>query len=245
MNALFEQIRSTVDRLSGLAQALGDTPVSAGRDVPSLVPAHCIEDAFTALTRGARLEVLEVRPVASGRSTPPPAPPPAPPSGVRHRLIADPRSADAAAATAGRGTEIRTAGLFAVRALVADREALALAVGVTDDSGYLLSDPRSDAAAGFAARFMDDWWPRAHPYAPFAVPAESATEAAVMAALAQGLTDETVARRVGVTPRTVRRHVAAVSARFGATSRLQLGVLIGRAARETTAAAPETPLGHG
>ncbi|MFD3326932.1 helix-turn-helix transcriptional regulator [Streptomyces sp. NPDC058701] len=68
------------------------------------------------------------------------------------------------------------------------------------------------------------------PAGPAPVPqgALTGTEAAVIEGLAQGLTDESVARRVGVTPRTVRRHVAAVSERYGATSRLQLGLLLGR-----------------
>lgn len=232
MNTLFEQIRSTVDRLSGLAQALGDAPVPGGHGSAPLVPAERIEDAFSSVVRAARLELLEIRTLGPGPVTASPAARP----GVRHRLIADPRTAGAAAAAARPGTEIRTARpLLALRAVVADREALALAVEVTGEACCLVADPRPEVAARFAARFTDDWWPRAHPYHPLAVAAESATEAAVLAALAEGLTDECVARRVGVTPRTVRRHVAAVSARFGAASRLQLGVLIGR----TAATAPD------
>lgn len=240
MDPLFEQLRSAVDRLSGLTQALGDTATTVDHDPLPVVSADRIDDAFASVAGAARLELLEVRPEVPRRPVTPATPRP----GVHHRLIVDSRVADAVDTAAWRDTEIRTAELLPVRAVVADREALALAVGLTHDTGCLLTDRHSETAARFAARFLDVWWPRAHPYAPAATAAEAATEAAVIAGLAQGLTDESVARRVGVTPRTVRRHVAAVSARFGATSRLQLGVLIGRSAQGTVTAAPNA-LDHG
>ncbi|MER5305838.1 DNA-binding response regulator [Streptomyces lasiicapitis] len=52
---------------------------------------------------------------------------------------------------------------------------------------------------------------------------------AVLAALADGLTDETAARRLGMSLRTYRRRVAALMADLGATSRFQAGVLSRRA----------------
>ncbi|WP_267243096.1 hypothetical protein [Streptomyces sp. PR69] len=54
-----------------------------------------------------------------------------------------------------------------------------------------------------------------HRYAPVATAAESTTEAAVIAGLVQGLTDESVALRIGVTPRTVRRQQIAHDDRHG------------------------------
>ncbi|MCM4081122.1 helix-turn-helix domain-containing protein [Paractinoplanes hotanensis] len=46
--------------------------------------------------------------------------------------------------------------------------------------------------------------------------------------LATGLTDESVAARLGVSERTVRRTMAAVMARLGARSRFQAGLIAAR-----------------
>ncbi|MEE1940890.1 helix-turn-helix transcriptional regulator [Streptomyces sp. TRM 70361] len=241
------RLQSAVTELPGVTRALG-TAASAGGG--GMVPASAehIDEVFTALAATARLELLEVRPEPSRSGGT------AAPRTVRHRVIVTPRTAPGTAAPAGRDTETRTAELLPVRIAVGDRETLAVAVRLTEDTGFLLTDRRSGAAAEVAARFLDDWWPRARPCAPDTaaaanrVIAESPTEAAVLAGLAQGLTDESVARRVGVTPRTVRRHVAAVSARFGASSRLQLGILIGRTAGSTAAGpagSPDPAPGHG
>lgn len=51
----------------------------------------------------------------------------------------------------------------------------------------------------------------------------TAEERAVVRALAFGGTDETVARRLGVSPRTLRRRIATVMVHLDATSRFQAG----------------------
>ncbi|WP_156724703.1 helix-turn-helix transcriptional regulator [Streptomyces apocyni] len=239
----FDELRAAVAQLSGLTQALGASAVPG--DHGALRPASVdrIDEVFAAVVRATRLELLEVRPEPPRPHEAAAATAPT----LRHQVIVDSQAAvTTAAATAaaptGPGVEIRAMPLVPVRMAVSDREALVVAIGLTEDTGYLLVDRQSDAAARLATRFLAQWWPRARHYCPapdasttqaVSKAAESATEAAVLAALVQGLTDDCVARRVGVTPRTVRRHVAAVSARFGATSRLQLGVLIGRTVQET------------
>ncbi|RVU27960.1 erythropoiesis-stimulating protein [Streptomyces antnestii] len=52
---------------------------------------------------------------------------------------------------------------------------------------------------------------------------------AVLRLLAEGLTDEAVGRRLGVSDRTVRRMVGELTTRLGATSRFQVAVLAERA----------------
>ncbi|MFD5649526.1 LuxR C-terminal-related transcriptional regulator [Streptomyces sp. NPDC127039] len=251
MDELYGQLRSAVARLSGLTEALDGAAPAVGRGAPRTATAEQIDGVFATVAGSARLELLEVRPeVRCDRG------PGGPRSGVRHRAIVDSGVAHAARGALGTVAEIRTAALLPVRVAIADRDVLALAVGLTDTTGWLVTDRHTDAAARTAVRFADSWWPRAHRYAPVAA-AESGTEAAVIDGLLQGLTDESVALRLGVTPRTVRRHVAAVSARLGAVSRFQLGVLIGqRAARGgspavagAAATAPVAPepdaVGHG
>src|SRR5690606_13985319 len=98
MDALFEQLRSAVDRLSGLTQALGDTAATVGHDPLPLVSADRIDHAFTSVAGAARLEPLELRPEAPRR----PGSPTVPRPGVRHRLVVDSRAADAVWAAAGR-----------------------------------------------------------------------------------------------------------------------------------------------
>ncbi|MGV9881792.1 LuxR C-terminal-related transcriptional regulator [Streptomyces sp. NPDC003006] len=51
---------------------------------------------------------------------------------------------------------------------------------------------------------------------------------AVMQLLVSGLTDDAIARRLGVSRRTVAGHVAAISDALGSRSRAQLGYLIAR-----------------
>ncbi|WP_307714390.1 helix-turn-helix transcriptional regulator [Streptomyces sp. V4I23] len=53
-------------------------------------------------------------------------------------------------------------------------------------------------------------------------------QAAIARLLAEGYADEVVARRLGISVRTCRKHVAHLSAVFGSTNRVQLGVSIVR-----------------
>jgi DNA-binding CsgD family transcriptional regulator len=59
-------------------------------------------------------------------------------------------------------------------------------------------------------------------------PAEQRRYDALLALLAQGLTDQTIAARLGVTVRTVRRDVADLYDRLGVSSRFQLGAAAAR-----------------
>ncbi|MBT2455557.1 LuxR C-terminal-related transcriptional regulator [Streptomyces sp. ISL-86] len=188
------------------------------------------EDVFAELRDSARFELLEVRPaLPAGRTSGAPA---------HHRLIVGASAAESPGAAArisavtGRGALVRTVGLLPLHLAVADRENLVVALDLGDGPTVPHTIRTPATAREVARRFLQDWWPRARPCgAGLRVPPGTlnGTEAAVIDGLAQGLTDESVARRVGVTPRTVRRHVAAVSERYGATSRLQLGLLLGRA----------------
>jgi DNA-binding NarL/FixJ family response regulator len=56
-----------------------------------------------------------------------------------------------------------------------------------------------------------------------------AAERQILRMLAEGLTDEMISRRIGVSVRTVRRTIAELSERLKAGSRFQAGVLAQRA----------------
>ncbi|MEU4221706.1 helix-turn-helix transcriptional regulator [Actinoplanes sp. NPDC026623] len=53
-------------------------------------------------------------------------------------------------------------------------------------------------------------------------------EAMLLALLADGLTDESVAIRLGISERTVRRTMASIMLRLGARSRFQAGLIAAR-----------------
>lgn len=50
----------------------------------------------------------------------------------------------------------------------------------------------------------------------------------LLSLMAQGHTDEVVARKLGMSVRSCRRHIAALMREFGAVSRFQAGVQAGR-----------------
>lgn len=232
---LMGRLRAALDSLDALTDVL---PVMAESCCEGLRTAYGLapgasgggDDVFAELRDNARFELLEVRPaLPAGCASRTPA---------HHRLIVGASAAESPGAAArisaatGQGALVRTAGLLPLHIAVADRENLVVALDLGDGPTVLHTTRTPGTAQDVARRFLEDWWPRARPCgAGLRVPPGTltGTEAAVIDGLAQGLTDESVARRVGVTPRTVRRHVAAVSERYGATSRLQLGLLLGRA----------------
>jgi DNA-binding NarL/FixJ family response regulator len=79
---------------------------------------------------------------------------------------------------------------------------------------------------------FEDAWLRANPFRPEQPSESEETEEApddkhhaVLRLLANGLTDEQVGRRLGISPRTVGRTVAELMDRMGALSRFQMGTL--------------------
>jgi len=74
--------------------------------------------------------------------------------------------------------------------------------------------------AAFRERF-ERQWAAARPWGA----AASTVPAQVLELLAEGLEDEEIATRLGITTRTVRRHVAKAMAAAGARTRFQLGAL--------------------
>ncbi|WNV84103.1 LuxR C-terminal-related transcriptional regulator [Umezawaea sp. Da 62-37] len=74
---------------------------------------------------------------------------------------------------------------------------------------------------------FDLYWDRGIPFTPRSVSAGAADEVAdpqLLALLAAGLTDESIARQLGLAPRTVQRRVRQLMDRSGAQTRFQAGV---------------------
>src|SRR5690606_31146603 len=103
--------------------------------------------------------------------------------------------------------------------------ALPLSLVALDDTVVLVArTPRAravtDRDAVLALRALaESEWDRARP----ADDALAPTEDTLLRLLAEGKTDSAVAARLGVSPRTVRRHAAGLMGRLGATSRFEPG----------------------
>jgi hypothetical protein len=130
------------------------------------------------------------------------------------------------------GAEYRTAAELPDRAVVFDRSVAFLPTRAEDGSGdgaVLVRDP--DIIA-YLCRVFDQLWATATPF-------RGASEAAyrevgdslrraLVGMLAEGAKDEVIARRLGMSLRTCRRHIADVLLAVGADSRFQGGVLAER-----------------
>ncbi|WP_405586057.1 LuxR C-terminal-related transcriptional regulator [Streptomyces sp. NBC_01092] len=138
----------------------------------------------------------------------------------------DPAQAEDLRRIAASGAQLRALPHLPIWMAVADRD---LAIVPSDpgqgDSPATLLRGRS-LVAGHQALF-DQVWASSAPRDNRAGPAGSAgldeREREALVLLAQGLTDEGISRRTGLSVRTVRRTIAGMMTRMGAQSRFQAG----------------------
>lgn len=125
------------------------------------------------------------------------------------------------------GVEVRTAPAFATRMLVVDRSTALLPLHADADAdGAVLLTGRGPLTA--LCELVDTIWSQSRPWGEQPVPGRTGCtprEAAVLTILADGGTDDTVAQKLGVSPRTARRLAATLMERLGARSRFQAGVI--------------------
>jgi DNA-binding CsgD family transcriptional regulator len=131
---------------------------------------------------------------------------------------------------AARGARIRTAATLPMRLIIFDRRTALVPINPEDSSqGALVLHGRGLVEALYA--LFEQIWQSATPHgaAQGADPATGLTSQAraVLSLLAQGNTDEVVARKLGVSVRTSRRITAELLAQLGARSRFQAGVIAG------------------
>ncbi|MEU0478592.1 helix-turn-helix transcriptional regulator [Streptosporangium sp. NPDC006013] len=90
---------------------------------------------------------------------------------------------------------------------------------------------RTPALVTLLGELFERVWSQAAPRRREREPLSSLTdqERTVLRMSAEGLTDEVIARHLGLTSRTVRRHMATAMERVGAQSRFQAGVRIAKA----------------
>ncbi|WP_432246923.1 LuxR C-terminal-related transcriptional regulator [Streptomyces sanyensis] len=126
---------------------------------------------------------------------------------------------------AAQGAAIRTVAHLPFRMQIVDRRAALIPLRLEDSAqgALLVEEP---AVVSVLCALFDMVWSTAVPLGTAAAPTGdglSPQEQELLRLLAQGLTDEGVARKLGVSIRTERRMVTKVSELLGAQSRFQLG----------------------
>ncbi|MEE4545807.1 helix-turn-helix transcriptional regulator [Streptomyces sp. V4-01] len=127
------------------------------------------------------------------------------------------------------GAEVRLIGHAPCDLLIFDRSYASLPADPDDRNGPMLLVRGSALATSYVA-FYEDFWLRAVPYGaaaadgPTGATGLTAQERTVVRLLAGGLSDDQIARRMGVHRRTVQRTVAKLMERLHASSRFEAGV---------------------
>lgn len=144
------------------------------------------------------------------------------PPGVRTRVVVDSPSG---AAGFPESVELRVDPLISERFLMVDGR-----VAMTGHTSRM-AVVRAPALVTLLGELFERVWSQAEPRLREREPLSSLTdqERTVLRMSAEGLTDEVIARHLGLTSRTVRRHMATAMERFGAQSRFQAGVRIAKA----------------
>ncbi|MER8231132.1 LuxR C-terminal-related transcriptional regulator [Streptomyces sp. NPDC101490] len=123
-----------------------------------------------------------------------------------------------------QGGAVRTVPHLPFRMQIADRRAALIPLSLEDSAqgALIIEEP---AVVSVLCALFDMVWATAAPLGEAVPTGEdlSAQERELLRLLAQGLTDEGVARKLGVSIRTERRMVTKVSEVLGAQSRFQLG----------------------
>ncbi|MCB5180566.1 LuxR family transcriptional regulator [Streptomyces antimicrobicus] len=130
------------------------------------------------------------------------------------------------------GAQVRTLPEFFDRLIVIDRAVSFIPADAERSSAVVIRDP---AVTGFLADVFEKAWDRAEPF-PFRPvrAADAASEVvpdmrlAIRKLLIEGCSDKAIARRLGVSLRSVQGHISCLRDQYGAQHRFQLGYLMGR-----------------
>ncbi|WUH97728.1 LuxR C-terminal-related transcriptional regulator [Spirillospora sp. NBC_00431] len=125
------------------------------------------------------------------------------------------------------GEEARIVPRIGMKMKLADEAVALLPLMPTGVSGALLV--RSPLIVGALRQYFELLWERATPIGA-AEPESplSAVQQKILQLLAQDMTDERIARQVGLNANSVRRHIAAIRNELGAVNRLAAGAAAAR-----------------
>ncbi|WP_354637861.1 helix-turn-helix transcriptional regulator [Kitasatospora camelliae] len=229
----FDRSRTAVERL--LTEYAVAQPGSGHRDAERLIGRETVVSRMERLASGVRFECLSFQPPSQATAATTAAREvnlEVLARGVRMRSVypdqarRDAPSMEHAACLLGHGAEIRTVPVIPVRMIVFDRAAAVLPVDPDSRSPDAVLVTAPGVISALLALF-EAVWCTAVPLGQVGPPREdglSRQEEALLRLLAQGLTDDAAANRLGLSVRTVRRNTAALMARLGARSRFEAGV---------------------
>ena len=126
-----------------------------------------------------------------------------------------------------QGAQVRTTVVGPQRLLIADRATAIVPIDPGDPWGGRVHTTDPGIIAQLVALFEQIWAGAAPLEAPRPIEAGTgltSTERAILQLLAAGATDEAVAKKLGVSGRTVRRIMADLMDRLGAESRFEAGI---------------------
>ncbi|MHA6761457.1 helix-turn-helix transcriptional regulator [Streptacidiphilus sp. PAMC 29251] len=139
------------------------------------------------------------------------------------------------------GAQVRTADQLAERLFIFDRELAFIPKRSRPDQAPGAVVVREPVLISFLCALFDQFWVSAVPFITEGPGYQNVSDdlrRAILGLLGQGLKDEVVARRLGMSVRTCRRHIATLMHELGVESRFEAGVraaqlgLIEQAAQE-------------
>ncbi|MGW2609417.1 LuxR C-terminal-related transcriptional regulator [Streptomyces mirabilis] len=127
------------------------------------------------------------------------------------------------------GAQVRTLTEVFERMIICDRK-IAF-IPVSEERAVAALRVTHPGLVRFLAQFFENAWDRAVPFVPWAAPARSPEitsdiQRAILRAIVSGETDDSIARRLGMSRRSVAEHVRKVSLQLASGSRAQLGYLL-------------------
>jgi DNA-binding CsgD family transcriptional regulator len=140
---------------------------------------------------------------------------------------------------ADNGAKIRFASSVPGRSLVVDRDVALLPIPTTELGRHGLAVVREPNVISWVVATFEQLWAEASPLEDVIHHQRDETEldhtrAAILRLMAEGEKDEAISRRLSISVRTCRRHIADYMAQVGATSRFQAGVIAARAGHTDT-----------
>ncbi|MDD9377621.1 LuxR C-terminal-related transcriptional regulator [Streptomyces sp. ZAF1911] len=211
-------------------------PATSSPGVEQLIGIDEIRDCLTRLTRDVTTEVMSFAPGGAQPAAQMDASRPLDEQllgrGVRMRTIYldsvrnDQATVEYANWMAGMGGQIRTVPVLPTRMIITDRATAVIPVSSDDTAAGAVLLTGQGTLTALCALF-ESVWAGAQPLggaAPTSSDGLNPQESTIIALLAQGHTDESIAKRLGVSQRTARRIAADLMERLGARSRFEAGV---------------------
>ncbi|MEV0675667.1 LuxR C-terminal-related transcriptional regulator [Actinosynnema sp. NPDC050436] len=226
-------------RAEELAQRLRSGPPRSGSPVELVEGEDAVIASVTRLQAQARKEVLAVDapPYLGGQWNPNDFEITQLAGGVEYRFVysADSLSTPVHVANMRRcveaGEQARVLPDASMKMLIVDRHTALMPASYQDPDPAVRLLVRESALIDVLVGGFEQMWERATPVLPETAvekPSLSARDGELLALLASGMKDRSIARALGVTERTVGRRVTELMTELGAQSRFQAGLLASR-----------------